>query len=129
MNVTAVASYNVIILVSAVLWNSKHQKLLKNIGKNRMKGTEEDSFLPFAFFLIIWPDDGLHRLCLPPCKHGMHIQGIIIGAWKLVIAVSVFEGHTWNHVLATHFSCLPQKVITRFPAQHAEWGASWARWL
>ena len=28
-----------------------------------MKGTEEGSFLPFAFCLIILPHNGLHGLC------------------------------------------------------------------
>lgn len=81
MNVTAISSYNVIALVSAVLLSSKHQKLLKNTGKNTMKATEEESFLPFAFCLIILSDNGLQALfCLLPYKHVMRIQGIIIGA-------------------------------------------------
>ena len=40
-----------------------------------MKGKEEDSFLPFAFCLIILPDDAQALFCLLPYKHGMHIQG------------------------------------------------------
>lgn len=109
----------------------------KNTGKNTMKGTEEESFLPFAFCLVILSDNGLQALfCLLPYKRGMCIDGIIIGAQKLVVAVSVFEGlgPTGTPVLSTHFFLPTSESHHKVSGsgQHlnpplAEQGASWAK--